>query len=247
MLPQLWASGGSGCRHAWRFKTIADADSPSSRSSVALPLTSNPGKHLVIAHAAKSNTELLFKVIAKTYREQHLTVDNPRLVDPLASDLQRIESESVRMRTAYNLVSRAPTQLRPINLPVQGIVTSEFGYRRFFNGQPRSPHSGVDTAAAQGTPVKSPASGGVVVVGNFFFNGNTVLVDHGGGFVSMLCHLHEVNVQQQQQIERDSIIGTVGATGRATGPHLHWSVSLQGTRVDPLVFVDVINASANAE
>ena len=217
------------------------------RAIVALPLTTKPGKHVVIAHAAKSNTELLFKVIAKTYREQHLTVDNPRLVDPLASDLQRIESESVRMRTAYNLVSRAPTQLRPISLPVQGIVTSEFGFRRFFNGQPRNPHSGVDIAAAQGTPVKSPARGVVVVVGNFFFNGNTVLVDHGGGFVSMLCHLHEVNVQQQQRIERDSIIGTVGATGRATGPHLHWSVSLQGTRVDPLVFVDVINASANAE
>ena len=151
------------------------------------------------------------------------------------------------MRTAYNLVSRAPTQLRPISLPVQGIVTSEFGFRRFFNGQPRSPHSGVDIAAAQGTPVKSPARGFVVVVGNFFFNGNTVLVDHGGGFISMLCHLSYVNVIQQQRIEKDSIIGTVGATGRATGPHLHWSVSLQGIRVDPLVFIDVINASANAE
>ena len=217
------------------------------RAIVALPLTTKPGDYVVIAHAATSTTELLVTVMAKTYREQHLTVDNPRLVDPLASDLQRIESESVRMRTAYNLVSRAPTQLRPISLPVQGTVTSEFGFRRFFNGQPRNPHSGVDIAAAQGTPVKSPAPGVVVVVGNFFFNGNTVLVDHGGGFVSMLCHLHEVNVQQQQQIERDSIIGTVGATGRATGPHLHWSVSLQGTRVDPLVFVDVINASANAE
>ncbi|MCS5568304.1 MAG: peptidoglycan DD-metalloendopeptidase family protein [Pseudomonadales bacterium] len=217
------------------------------RAIVALPLTTKPGDHVVIAHAAKSATELPFKVMAKTYREQHLTLENPRLVDPLASDLQRIEAESLQMRRAYNLVSRMPTHLRPIRLPVQGIVTSEFGFRRFFNGQPRSPHSGVDIAAAQGTPVKSPARGFVVVVGNFFFNGNTVLVDHGGGFISMLCHLSEVNVKQQQRIEKDSIIGTVGATGRATGPHLHWSVSLQGIRVDPLVFIDVINASANAE
>ena len=217
------------------------------RAIVALPLTTIPGDYVVIAHAATSTTELLVTVMAKTYREQHLTVENPRLVDPLASDLQRIEAESLQMRRAYNLVSRMPTQLRPIRLPVQGVVTSEFGFRRFFNGQPRNPHSGVDIAAAQGTPVKSPARGVVVVVGNFFFNGNTVLVDHGGGFISMLCHLSEVNVKQQQRIEKDSIIGTVGATGRATGPHLHWSVSLQGTRVDPLVFVDVINASANAE
>jgi len=126
-------------------------------------------------------------------------------------------------------------------------VTSEFGFRRFFNGQPRNPHSGVDIAAEHGTAVKSPAAGVIRVVGNFFFNGNTVLVDHGGGFISMLCHLNTVNVRHRQRIEQDSIIGTVGATGRATGPHLHWSVSLQGTRVDPLIFIAVINASANGE
>tara|TARA_Y100000758_G_scaffold36614_1_gene23888 strand:- start:2707 stop:3306 length:600 start_codon:yes stop_codon:yes gene_type:complete len=197
--------------------------------------------------SSKSRTELPFKVIAKTYREQHLTVENQRLVEPLPSDLERIEAESALMQNVYRQFSPMPKRLRPITLPVQGVVTSEFGFRRFFNGQPRNPHSGVDIAAVLGTPVQSPAPGVIKVVGNFFFNGNTVLVDHGGGFISMLCHLNKIDVHHQQRIEQDAIIGTVGATGRATGPHLHWSVSLQGTRVDPLIFVAVINASANGE
>ena len=217
------------------------------RAIVALPLTTKVGDHAIIVQSSKSRTELSFRVIAKTYREQHLTVENQRLVEPLPSDLERIEAESALMRNVYSQFSPMPKRLRPITLPVQGAVTSEFGFRRFFNGQPRNPHSGVDIAAVLGTPVKSPAPGVIKVVGNFFFNGNTVLVDHGGGFISMLCHLNKIDVHQQQRIEQDAIIGTVGATGRATGPHLHWSVSLQGTRVDPLIFVAVINASANGE
>ena len=217
------------------------------RAIVALPLTTKVGDHAIIVQSSTSRTELPFRVIAKTYREQHLTVENQRLVEPLPSDLERIEAESALMQNVYSQFSPMPKRLRPITLPVQGVVTSEFGFRRFFNGQPRNPHSGVDIAAVLGTPVQSPAPGVIKVVGNFFFNGNTVLVDHGGGFISMLCHLNKIDVHQQQRIEQDAIIGTVGATGRATGPHLHWSVSLQGTRVDPLIFVAVINASANGE
>ena len=217
------------------------------RAIVALPLTTKVGDHTIIVQSAKSRTELPFKVIAKTYREQHLTIENQRLVEPLPSDLERIEAESALMQNVYNQFSPMPKRLRPITLPVEGVVTSEFGFRRFFNGQPRNPHSGVDIAAEHGTAVKSPAAGVIRVVGNFFFNGKPVLVDHGGGFISMLCHLNTVNVRHRQRIEQDSIIGTVGATGRATGPHLHWSVSLQGTRVDPLIFIAVINASANGE
>ena len=217
------------------------------RAIVALPLTTKVGDHTIIVQSPKSRTELPFKVIAKTYREQHLTVENQRLVEPLPSDLERIEAESALMQNVYSQFSPMPKRLRPITLPVQGVVTSEFGFRRYFNGQPRNPHSGVDIAAEHGTPVKSPAPGVIRVVGNFFFNGNTVLVDHGGGFISMLCHLNTVNVHHEQRIEQDSIVGTVGATGRATGPHLHWSVSLQGSRIDPLIFIAVINASANGE
>ena len=217
------------------------------RAIVALPLATKVGDHAIIVQSSMSRTELPFKVIAKTYREQHLTVENQRMVEPLPSDLERIKAESALMQNVYSQFSPMPKRLRPITLPVQGVVTSEFGFRRFFNGQPRNPHSGVDIAAEHGTPVKSPAPGVIRVVGNFFFNGNTVLVDHGGGFISMLCHLNKINVHHQQRIEQDSIIGTVGATGRATGPHLHWSVSLQGTRVDPLIFITVINASANGE
>ena len=217
------------------------------RAIVAVPLATKIGNHVVIARSEKSTTELQFKVVEKTYREQHLTVENERLVNPLTEDLERIQSESALLRTAYGRFSPMPKRLAPIILPVRGIVTSEFGFRRFFNGQPRNPHSGIDIAAEHGTPVKSPAPGVISVTGNFFFNGNTIVVDHGGGFISMLCHLSQINVRPQQKIERNSILGMVGATGRATGPHLHWSVSLQGTRVDPLIFIDVVNASANAE
>ncbi len=217
------------------------------RAIVAIPLITTIGDHVVIAQSAKSTTELPFEVIEKTYREQHLTVENQRLVNPLAEDMKRIQAESALIQTAYARFSPMPKRLNPIALPVRGIVTSEFGFRRFFNGQPRNPHSGIDIAAEHGTPVKSPAPGVIALTGNFFFNGNTILVDHGGGFISMLCHLSQINVHPQQQIERNSILGMVGATGRATGPHLHWSVSLQGTRVDPLIFIDVVNASASAE
>lgn len=217
------------------------------RAFVALPLTTRIGDHVVLAQSTKSTTELPFRVIEKTYREQHLTIENKRYVQPLSSDLERIESESALMQAVYDRFSPMPKRLRPIALPVQGIVTSEFGVRRFFNGQSRNPHSGIDIAAQHGTPVKSPAPGVIVVTGNFFFNGNTVLIDHGGGFISMLCHLSQINVRRLQPVERGSIIGAVGATGRVTAPHLHWSVGLQGTRVDPQILIEVINASANGE
>ena len=121
--------------------------------------------------------------------------------------------------------------------PVPGRQSSPFGVRRFFNGEERNPHSGLDFAASTGTPIKAPAAGKVILVGDYFFNGKTVFVDHGQGLISMFCHLSAIDVAVGQEIPRGGVLGKVGSTGRATGPHLHWNVSLNGSRIDPAIFI----------
>jgi murein DD-endopeptidase MepM/ murein hydrolase activator NlpD len=110
--------------------------------------------------------------------------------------------------------------------------------RRFFNGEPRNPHAGVDIAIAEGTPAWAPADGTVVQTGDYFFNGRTVMIDHGNGVISMLCHLSRIEVKAGDRVRQGQTIGRVGKTGRATGPHLHWTVSINNARVDPLLLLN---------
>lgn len=120
--------------------------------------------------------------------------------------------------------------------PVPGRQSSPFGLRRYFNGEPRNPHSGLDFAAPTGTPVKSPADGRVLLIGNFYFNGQTIFIDHGQGVITMFCHLSEIAYLPGDTVKRGDVVGKVGNTGRSTGPHLHWNVSLNNARVDPALF-----------
>ncbi|MEM9743676.1 MAG: M23 family metallopeptidase [Pseudomonadota bacterium] len=176
-----------------------------------------------------------FQIKEKAYPEQRLTIKNRKMVNPDPENLSRIRSESARMRSAYReFDDRDTTLVEPFLQPVLGPMSSPFGRRRVLNNQPRSPHSGLDIAAVTGTPIANPAPGTVVVTGSFYFNGNTVLIDHGKGLVTMYCHLSEIDVEEGQALTRGATLGKVGATGRVTGPHLHWSVSLNGHRVDPL-------------
>jgi murein DD-endopeptidase MepM/ murein hydrolase activator NlpD len=123
-------------------------------------------------------------------------------------------------------------------MPIKGKISSPFGLKRFFNDQARDPHSGLDIAAPEGKAIAAPANGVVAQTGDYFFNGQTVMIDHGQGIISMMCHLSKIEVVKGQMIKQGDVIGKVGQTGRATGPHLHWGMSINNARVNPLLVLD---------
>ena len=179
---------------------------------------------------------LAYQIHPHRYAEQRLTVA-PGHVDLSAEALARHQRERAHQATLIARFSQPlPQQLR-MQPPVAGPRSGSFGLRRVFNGQPRSPHSGMDIAAASGTPITAPLAGQVVDTGDYFFNGNTVWLDHGGGLLSMLCHLSRIDVQVGDAVPAGAVLGAVGATGRVTGPHLHWSLSLNRAMVDPALFL----------
>ncbi|MCY1337312.1 hypothetical protein D9M69_231370 [compost metagenome] len=204
---------------------------------VGIPLTVKPGTQQVQVRQGAASRSQNFTVGAKHYKEQRITLKNTRQVNPLPQDLKRIERELAEQTTAYRTFSPGTPSNLVLDKPVSGPLSSPFGLRRFFNGEERNPHSGLDFAVPAGTPIKTPAAGKVILIGDYFFNGRTVFVDHGQGFISMFCHMSKVEAQLGQQLPRGGVVGRVGATGRATGPHMHWNVSLNDARVDPAIFI----------
>lgn len=201
---------------------------------VGLPLTVKAGREQLQLDDGSTRS---FAVAARHYREQRITLKSQQQVTPNAANLARIERELAVQNDAYRQFSaRQPSNLL-FDRPVNGPLSSPFGLRRFFNGEERNPHSGLDFAVPAGTPVKAPAAGRVILVGDYFFNGKTVFVDHGQGLISMFCHLSQIGVKVGDELARGAVLGKVGATGRATGPHLHWNVSLNDARVDPAIFI----------
>ena len=169
----------------------------------------------------------------KKYDEQHLTIKNKRKVNPNKDDSKRIAAESIRKKKAKKQFSDITPEVDFI-WPVTGRISSIFGLRRFFNEQERSPHNGLDIAAAEGTPVKAAASGTVIDAGDFFFSGNMIYLDHGQGIISLYAHLSEISVKPGDVVKQGDIIGKVGQTGRVTGPHLHFAVLANQTLIDPV-------------
>jgi murein DD-endopeptidase MepM/ murein hydrolase activator NlpD len=203
---------------------------------VGIPLHSKPGRQeLVVSHGGRSE-RLAFEVADKKYAVQKLKVA-PGHVDLSKENLARVEKEKAEIRKALDgFTDRLPATLGLVQ-PVDGERSSSFGLRRVFNDQPRNPHTGMDIAAPSGTPIRAAAAGTVAAVGNYFFNGNTVIVDHGSGLVTMYCHLSRTDVEAGQPVSAGETIGAVGATGRVTGPHLHFGVTLNRTMVDPALFL----------
>lgn len=204
---------------------------------VGIPLSMAPGPaSLSIDNPDGSALPLTFVIGNIDYPEQRLTIGNKRQVDPTAEDLERIAGDRREINRAFRSWNREPVDTA-FHLPAIGPRSSAFGLRRFFNEQPRSPHSGVDIAAPDKSAVVAPAAGVVVATGDYFFNGNTVLIHHGQGLVTMYCHLSEIDVQDGERLDAGDPIGKIGQTGRVTGPHLHWSLSLNQVRVNPELFL----------
>jgi len=205
---------------------------------VGIPLDAKPGTHSI---QISSNTGLLnsqnFTVRTKTYSKQKLTLRDKRKVQPLEEDLSLIEQQYIETIETYAKWQYQPLHSAVLALPLKGRTSSPFGLTRIMNNIPQNPHSGLDIAAPKGAPVYASKAGTVINIGNYFYSGNIVFIDHGQGFITSYCHLDTITVSKGQTVQQREILGTVGSTGRATGAHLHWSVSLNGVRVDPQWFV----------
>lgn len=218
-------------------RVLVVEDGQSWQAVVGLPLSLKAGIHTLVIETAHVRKRLTFQVRPKTYATQHLVIADRRLVEPGPDDLARIRDDQAAIRMAFATWTDSALPPLRLSLPARGRLSSPFGLKRYFNGEPRQPHSGIDIAAPAGTPVTAPAEGTVIVTGDFFFNGRTVFLDHGQGLITMYNHLERVYVQPGERVARGQPIGEIGMTGRVTGPHLHWTVSLNNARVDPMLFL----------
>ena len=204
------------------------------KAIVGIPLSMAPGASSITLDG--SGRTLPFVIHSKKYNIQKLQVA-PSKVDLSPEDLTRVEKETPHLHAVLATFSpQLPESLR-LQAPIPGVRTSSFGSRRVFNGQSRTPHSGMDIAGAIGDPIHAAAAGTVVDSGDYFFNGNTVIIDHGLGLLTMYCHLSQIDVKAGDVVAAGGVIGKVGATGRVTGPHLHFGVTLNHNFVDPALFL----------
>ncbi len=205
---------------------------------VGIPLSTEAGVQTVVVSAGDKTVEITFAVDEAHYEEQRITISDERKVNPAPLDMERINKESVRLK-AVKAIHSSNLLSDHFIWPVTGPISSTFGLQRFFNDQPRRPHGGIDIAMPTGTPIIAPADGVIIDTGNYFFNGNSVFIDHGLGVQTFYAHMDSIAVSNGDTVGQGDVIGTVGETGRVTGAHLHWSLGLNGTWVDPtLVLVD---------
>jgi murein DD-endopeptidase MepM/ murein hydrolase activator NlpD len=201
---------------------------------LGIPLMEKTGKKSITIQDFSTRT-LSVNIKPSAYKEQHITLkgDKKKYVNPNATHSQRIKKERPILSKARQIFSEKILSDGLFIRPVTGITTSPFGFKRFYNGQARRPHTGLDYAGAAGTPIKAAADGKVILAGQYFFNGNAIFLDHGQGLISVYIHMNKRLVSQGQSVKQGQIIGTIGQSGRATGPHLHWGVYLNRTSVNP--------------
>jgi murein DD-endopeptidase MepM/ murein hydrolase activator NlpD len=207
-----------------------------------IPLDAEPGKaayRLTVKSATGApqtrTGELL--VSAKAFPEQRLTVES-KFVNPPKSESSRIERERKKLAAIYAQRTPTPPASAPFVKPVPGDPTSEFGTHRFFNGEPRAPHPGIDLHAASGTPVIAAGPGRVALATDLYYSGGTVIVDHGGGLFTIYAHLSKIEAKVGATLQAGDPVGLSGATGRVTGPHLHWGARVGESIFDPRALLD---------
>lgn len=204
---------------------------------VGIPLAAAPGPQQIKVLGKLQNSTKSFTVVDKAYPAQHLTIKKKRMVTGFTpEDLKRIQADKVAMSRAKAVWTEQSVDTAFI-APVDGRLSSLFGLKRYFNEIPKKPHNGLDIAAPTGTPIVAPAAGKIIDTGHYYFNGNTVFIDHGQGLLSAYLHMHEVKVKPGNLVKQGDVLGSVGETGRVTGPHLHWIVYLNKTPVDPALFI----------
>ncbi len=209
----------------------------------AIDLAAKAGPHPMAIRARTPTGTLLTRsyplvVASRTFPVRRLSVE-AKYAEPPPDELARIQRE---LRTVEGIFARPPSPrmwTAPFAAPVPGVATSSFGRRSIVNGEPRSPHSGMDFQAAAGTPVEAPNRGTVVLATDLYFAGQVVIIDHGASVFSYLAHLSEIGVKAGELVERGRRVGLSGATGRVTGPHLHWTLRIGKARVDPLSLIYV--------
>ena len=208
---------------------------------LGVDLDKKPGEHLAEAVLTKDDGsvekfEIAVEVMAKEFPTEQLKVA-PRFTDLSKTDLNRVNRESKEVGAIYRRITADIVPDAPFTVPIPGAIGTNFGERRIFNGQARSPHSGADLRASTGTPVHAANRGRVVLAKALFFTGNTVILDHGLGIYSLYAHLSRIDVKPGALVSSNEVVGLAGATGRVTGPHLHWGMRVQGARVDPFSLV----------
>ena len=217
------------------------------RGLVGVDLESRPGEYVLIVRAIREGRPEVavtheLRVTPKRFPTRRLRVAR-RYANPPESDFERIQQESERLGAIFQRVT--PHRWRgPFLMPVSDDHRSNFGARSIFNGQPRNPHAGIDFMSQEGTLVRAPNAGQIVLAEDLFFTGNTVVVDHGLGLYSLLAHLSRIDVKPGQAVQSGATLGLVGATGRVTGPHLHWAVRLNEARVDPISLIAAFETPA---
>jgi murein DD-endopeptidase MepM/ murein hydrolase activator NlpD len=207
-----------------------------------IPLDAAPGNaryRLNARRADGSSTEVDgdVEISAKTFPEQRLTVES-KFVNPPRTATKRIERERKRLGEIYARRTSLTPPASPFVSPVPGEPTSEFGTRRFFNGEPRAPHPGIDLRAATGTPVRASGPGRVALAMDLYYSGGTVIVDHGGGLFTVYAHLSKIVAKEGASVKEGDLVGLSGATGRVTGPHLHWGARVGESIFDPRALLD---------
>ena len=204
---------------------------------VGLALDLPPGAHNLRTDDGEVQRQVEFDVRPKNYPSQHIRLKDSSKVTLSPADEARAVAEIAEIQKLKRHWRDEEADDLQFIQPAAGRLASRFGLRRFFNGEARATHSGLDVAIGRGTPVKATARGTVLAVDDYFFNGKTVFVDHGNGLISMVCHLDRIDVQAGDPVSQNQRVGLSGMTGRASGPHLHWSMVLNGVMVDPALFI----------